>query len=123
MPVNRDGITVKKDVCGFRIYVIVNFFEDGKPGEVFCRIAKEGSDLAGWVEALCLTISVAWQYGVPWSVLREKYVGTIFGTDDEEHPSLLDALAKTIDEAIKANDLHIHQNADDADAGKGNDPD
>lgn len=80
----RNGVTMKDFGCNFKYYVTVNFYPDGKPAEVFVRIAKEGSTIAGFVEALAITISIAWQYGVPWEVLYTKYLHQIFEPRDDE---------------------------------------
>ena len=101
LPSVRYGLTLKDSRCKFEYFVTVNFFEDRNPAEVFVRIAKEGSTVAGFVEALAITISIAWQYGVPWNVLYNKFLGQIFEPRDDENSSLVDAICKTIDKAIK----------------------
>ena len=98
----RAGLTMKDKGCGFEYYVTVNFYPDsGLPAEVFIRIAKEGTAISGFVEALAITISIAWQYGVPWEVLYDKYLHQIFEPRDDESSSLVDAIGKTIDKVIK----------------------
>lgn len=101
----RAGLTLKHKACGFKYYVTVNFFTDEKyklqPAEVFIRIAKEGSTVAGFIEALAITISIAWQYGVPWDVLYQKYLHQIFEPRDDKNSSLVDAIGGTITEAIQ----------------------
>ena len=102
LPENREGITRKARACGMKYYITVNFFPNTDiPAEVFCRIAKEGSVIAGFVEALMITISIAFQYGVPWDVLYDKYLHQIFEPRDDENSSLVDATGKTISEVIK----------------------
>lgn len=98
----RAGLTMKDRGCGFKYYVTVNFYPNsGAPSEVFIRIAKEGTAISGFVEALAITISIAWQYGVPWAVLYDKYLHQIFEPRDDESSSLVDAIGKTIDKVIK----------------------
>jgi len=98
----RSGITKKDQGCRFEYYVTVNFFENTSiPAEVFIKIAKEGSAIAGFVEALAITISIALQYGVPWNVLYDKYLHQIFEPRDDRNSSLVDAIGKTIDGIIK----------------------
>src|SRR4051794_5056176 len=60
-------------------YITANFFEDGSLGEVFVKIAMQGSELAGWVNAWAVTVSMALQHGVPWEILRSKFLGQQFG--------------------------------------------
>jgi len=98
----RIGITRKASVANLEYYITVNFFGDTvEPGEVFIKIAKEGSTLSGLIDALCVTISVALQYGVQWEILGEKYLQTIFEPRDDESSSLVDGISKTISEIIK----------------------
>ena len=97
----RYGITCKDQACGFEYYVTVNFFDDNTPAELFIRIAKEGSVIAGFVEALAITISIALQYGVPWIVLHGKYLNQIFEPRDDANSSLIHALGNTVDKVIK----------------------
>ena len=101
----RLGLTLKCRACGFKFYVTVNFFGTPKyqlePAEVFIRIAKEGSTVAGFIEALAITISIALQYGVPWEVLYDKYLHQIFEPRDDKYSSLVDAIGKAITEVIK----------------------
>lgn len=102
LPAIRSGLTKKAQACGMEYYITVNFFPDSvQPAECFCRIAKEGSAIAGFVEALMITISIAFQYGVPWDVLFNKFLHQIFEPRDDKNSSLVDAIGKTIDETIK----------------------
>ncbi len=52
-------------MAGSKGYVTVGEFEDGTPGEVFMKIAKQGSTLAGVMDALAVSVSYGLQYGVP----------------------------------------------------------
>jgi len=98
----RLGITRKVRVAQLDYYITVNFFEGtDKPGEVFIKIAKEGSTIAGLIDALCTTISIALQYGVNWEVLGQKYLQTIFDPRDDEASSLVDSIAKSITKIIE----------------------
>jgi hypothetical protein len=102
LPEDRIGLTRKAQACGMEFYITVNFYPDSvQPAECFCRIAKEGSVVAGFVEALMITISIAFQYSVPWDVLYGKYLHQIFEPRDDENSSLVDAIGKTINGVIK----------------------
>ncbi len=97
LPETRPGLTRHATVGKMDYYVTVNFYPDSAdPGEVFIKIAKEGSIISGFVDALCITISIAWQYGVPWKTLGQKYLGTIFEPRDDEASSLVDGISQTI---------------------------
>lgn len=98
----RLGITRTALVAQLKYYVTVNFYDDtADPGEVFITIAKEGSTVAGLIDALAITISIALQYGVPWKTLGQKYLQTIFDPRDDRASSLVDGIAKTITEVIE----------------------
>jgi len=101
LPETRRGLTLK-DHCGnMEYFTTVNFFDNGQPAELFVRIAKEGSTVAGLIEALAITASIALQYGTPWQILYDKYLGQIFEPRDDKTSSLVDAISKTIDRAVK----------------------
>jgi len=98
----RQGITKKASVANLEYYLTVNFFGNtAKPGEVFIKIAKEGSTVAGLIDALAITISIALQHEVKWEILEGKYLNTIFEPRDDEISSLVDGIAKTISELIE----------------------
>ena len=78
MPVERASITHKFSVGGHEGYVTVGMYEDGRPGEVFVKMSKEGSTLSGIMDGLALTLSMGLQYGVPLKVLVDKLVNTRF---------------------------------------------
>ena len=78
MPVERASVTHKFSVGGHEGYVTVGMYEDGRPGEVFIKMAKEGSTLSGVMDGLALTISLGLQYGVPLKVFVDKLLNTRF---------------------------------------------
>jgi ribonucleoside-diphosphate reductase alpha chain len=65
LPKTRNAKTIAFKVAGSKGYVTVGEFEDGTPGEVFMKIAKQGSTLAGIMDALAISVSYGLQYGVP----------------------------------------------------------
>lgn len=62
----EDGATTKG-------YVIVGLYPDGRPGELFIRLAKEGSTLASLVDAWAIAVSIALQSGVPLETIVSKF--------------------------------------------------
>src|SRR6266704_1994579 len=78
MPYERASVTHKFSVSGHEGYITVGMYEDGRPGEVFIKMAKEGSTLSGVMDGLALTISLGLQYGVPIKVFVDKLVNTRF---------------------------------------------
>jgi ribonucleoside-diphosphate reductase alpha chain len=78
MPVERTSVTHKFSVGGHEGYITVGMYEDGRPGEVFIKMSKEGSTLSGVMDGFALTISLGLQYGVPLKVFVDKLVNTRF---------------------------------------------
>ena len=78
MPYERSSVTHKFSVGGHEGYITVGMYEDGRPGEVFIKMAKEGSTLSGVMDGLALTISLGLQYGVPLKVFVDKLLNTRF---------------------------------------------
>jgi ribonucleoside-diphosphate reductase alpha chain len=78
MPVERASVTHKFSVGGHEGYITVGMYDDGRPGEVFIKMAKEGSTLSGVMDGLALTISLGLQYGVPLKVFVDKLLNTRF---------------------------------------------
>jgi len=73
LPDERVAITHKFSVEGQEGYVTVGLYEDGKPGELFITMAKEGSTLSGVMDAFATAISLTLQYGVPLEFLVNKF--------------------------------------------------
>ncbi|MCE2880725.1 MAG: adenosylcobalamin-dependent ribonucleoside-diphosphate reductase [Planctomycetaceae bacterium] len=69
----RESITHKFNVAGHEGYLIVGLYDDGRPGELFITMAKEGSTIGGLMDSLGTAISVALQYGVPVESLVTKF--------------------------------------------------
>jgi len=69
----RESITHKFNVAGHEGYLIVGLYDDGRPGELFITMAKEGSTIGGLMDSLGTAVSVALQYGVPVESLVTKF--------------------------------------------------
>jgi len=78
MPYERASVTHKFSVSGHEGYLTVGMYEDGRPGEIFIKMSKEGSTLSGVMDGLALTVSLGLQYGVPLKVFVDKLVNTRF---------------------------------------------
>ena len=63
---------------GHEGYITVGMYEDGNPGEIFIKMAKEGSTLSGFMDGFALSVSIGLQYGVPLKALVDKFVNTRF---------------------------------------------
>ncbi len=73
LPDTRQSITHKFNVGGHEGYINVGMFPDGRPGELFITMAKEGSTVGGMMDAFGTAISMALQYGVPLEALVNKF--------------------------------------------------
>jgi ribonucleoside-diphosphate reductase alpha chain len=78
LPDERPAVTHKFRVGEQEGYLTVGLFEDGTPGEVFIKIAKEGSTVSGLTDAVALLTSIALQYGVTVEKLADKLEHTRF---------------------------------------------
>ncbi|HYC56723.1 MAG TPA: vitamin B12-dependent ribonucleotide reductase, partial [Candidatus Binatia bacterium] len=67
------SIRHKFDVAGHEGYIHVGFFEDGTPGEIFIKMAKEGSTISGLMDTIATLTSLSLQYGVPLDALVNKF--------------------------------------------------
>lgn len=73
LPDERHSLTHHFSVGGQEGYVTVGLYEDGLPGELFIRMAKEGSTVSGLMDSFATAVSLALQYGVPLRVLCDKF--------------------------------------------------
>jgi ribonucleoside-diphosphate reductase alpha chain len=78
LPGERASITHKFSIAGHEGYVTVGLYKDGTPGELFIRMAKEGSTISGLMDSFATAISLALQHGVPLRLLCEKFTHTRF---------------------------------------------
>ena len=78
LPAERTAITHKFDIAGHEGYITVGLYPDGQPGEIFLKMAKEGSTVCGLMDTLATTISVSLQYGVPLRDLVNKFAHVRF---------------------------------------------
>lgn len=88
VPRVRNAKTFEFRVSDSKGFVTVGEFEDGTPGELFLRIAKQGSTLAGIMDAFAISVSHGLQYGVPLKSYVKAFVNMTFApsgiTDDAE---------------------------------------
>ena len=88
LPRRRVSSTFAFRVADCEGYVTVGEYEDGRPGEVFIKVSKQGSTLAGIMDAFSISISLGLQHGVPLATYVRKYVNMKFEpsgmTDDAD---------------------------------------
>jgi ribonucleoside-diphosphate reductase alpha chain len=88
LPRRRTSSTFAFRVADCEGYVTVGEYEDGRPGEVFMKVSKQGSTLAGIMDAFAIAVSLGLQHGVPLATYVKKYTNMRFEpagmTDDPE---------------------------------------
>jgi len=78
LPAERASVTHKFGLAGHEGYITVGLYPSGQPGEIFIRMAKEGSTVSGLMDSFATAVSLALQHGVPLKVLCEKFAHTRF---------------------------------------------
>lgn len=104
LPPVRESVTHKFQIMGAEGYLTIGLFESGLPGEVFIKMAKEGSTLSGLIQAFCRAFSLAIQYGLSLEEAVRRFKGMRFEpmgpTSNPEIPealSIIDYVARYIE--------------------------
>jgi ribonucleoside-diphosphate reductase alpha chain len=122
LPIVRQSETHKFSIAGHEGYLTYSMFEDGSLGEIFIRMSKQGSTLAGLLDSFAIAVSIALQYGVPLKELISKFIHMRFEpmgiTNNPEIPmasSIVDYIFKYIayrfltPEELKELGLEVHE--------------
>ena len=78
LPDTRKSVTHKFNIAGHEGYITVGLYDDGRPGELFITMAKEGSTIGGLMDCFGTAVSMSLQYGVPLEVYVNKFSHTRF---------------------------------------------
>ena len=104
LPPVRHSVTHKFQIMGHEGYLTIGLFEDGRPGELFIKMAKEGSTLSGLVQGYCRAFSLALQYGLPleeavarFKGMRFEPMGPTSNPDIPEASSIIDYVARYLE--------------------------
>lgn len=104
LPATRSSVTHKFVINGHEGYLTVGFHPDGRPGEIFIKMSKEGSTLSGLVQGFCRAFSLALQHGLTVRDACDRFRGMHFEpsgpTNNPEIPeasSILDYVARYLD--------------------------
>jgi ribonucleoside-diphosphate reductase alpha chain len=88
LPKKRTSVTTSFSVAGAEGYMTAGMYEDGSLGEVFLKLGKQGSTLAGVMDAFSIALSIALQHGVPLETYIQKFTNMRFEpagmTDDPD---------------------------------------
>jgi len=100
LPSTRNSLTHKFTVDRHEGYLTIGFYPDGTPGEIFLKVAKEGSALSGFCQAFCRAFSLAMQHGLSIEDAVARFKGMRFepmgSTSNPEIPqasSIVDYIA------------------------------
>jgi ribonucleoside-diphosphate reductase alpha chain len=103
LPRSRRSRTFEFRVADCKGFVHVGEYDDGRPGELFLKVSKQGSTLAGIMDAFAISISMGLQYGVPLRTFVEQFASTRYEpagmTDDPDiriATSLLDYIFRRL---------------------------
>jgi ribonucleoside-diphosphate reductase alpha chain len=101
LPSTRKSVTHKFAIGGHEGYLTIGLFADGRPGELFIKMSKEGSTLSGLILGFCRAFSLTLQHGLPAADAAERFRGMRFepmgATSNPEIPealSILDYVAR-----------------------------
>ena len=104
LPDTRHSVTHKFQIMGHEGYLTIGLHDNGKPGEIFIKMAKEGSTLSGMVQAFCRAFSIAMQYGLPLREAARRFQGMRFepmghtsNPDIPECQSIVDYVARYLE--------------------------
>lgn len=110
LPSTRESVTHKFSVARHEGYLTVGLYPDGRPGEIFLKMAKEGSTLSGMCQAFCLAFSLAMQYGLSveeackrFRGMRFEPMGATSNPDIPEASSIIDYIARYLERAYGGN--------------------
>jgi ribonucleoside-diphosphate reductase alpha chain len=103
-PTTWRSVTHKFTIAGQEGYLTVGLLDDTRPGEIFIKIAKEGSTCSGLIQGFCKALSLALQYGLPVDSAVDRFRGMRFEpsgpTTNPEIPhatSILDYVARYLE--------------------------
>lgn len=108
LPTDRRSVVHKLKIDGHKAYMTVGFYPDGRPGELFVTLGKDGSTMAGMMKTISILTSICLQHGISIEYLRSKFEGMKFEpsglTTNPEIPeatSIPDYIFRWIDENAK----------------------
>jgi ribonucleoside-diphosphate reductase alpha chain len=104
LPSTRQSITHKFSVSNYEGYLTIGIYDDGTPGEIFIKVAKEGSALSGMCQAFCRAFSIALQHGLSvddavtrFKGMRFEPMGATSNPAIPEAQSLVDYVARYLE--------------------------
>ena len=109
----RESLTHKFQIMGHEGYLTVGMFDTGQPGEIFIKMAKEGSTLSGLIQGYCRAFSLALQFGLPLDEAVRRFKGMRFEPmGATSNPQIPEAMS-IIDYVARYLELHYVQQVTD----------
>ena len=115
LPRRRNSKTFAFRVADCEGYVTVGEYEDGRPGEVFINVSKQGSTLAGIMDAFSISLSLGLQHQVPLATYVRKYTNMKFepaGITDDPELRIATSLVDYIFRRIALDYLSVEERAE-----------
>ncbi|MDQ3680581.1 MAG: ribonucleoside-diphosphate reductase, partial [Actinomycetota bacterium] len=115
LPRRRRSPTIAFREADCEGYVTVGEYDDGRPGEVFVKVSKQGSTLAGVMDAFSISISLGLQHGVPLKTYVQKYTNMRFepaGMTDDPDLRIAASLMDYIFRRLAVDYLPVEERAD-----------
>ncbi|HET6774363.1 MAG TPA: vitamin B12-dependent ribonucleotide reductase [Acidimicrobiales bacterium] len=115
LPRNRTSHTFEFRVADCKGFVTVGEYDNGRPGEVFLKVSKQGSTLAGIMDAFSVSVSYGLQYGVPLRNYVEAFTNTRFepaGITDDADLRIATSLLDYIFRRLAVNYLSYEERAE-----------
>ena len=110
LPTTRQSVTHKFQIMGHEGYLTIGLFDDGRPGEIFVKMAKEGSTLSGLVQAFCRAFSIAMQYGLPLHEAVARFKGMRFEPmGHTSNPDIPEVLSIVVDYVARYLEIHFDE--------------
>jgi ribonucleoside-diphosphate reductase alpha chain len=115
LPRRRRSYTFAFRVADCEGYVTVGEYDDGRPGEVFMKVSKQGSTLAGVMDAFSISVSLGLQHGVPLKTYVQKYTNMRFepaGMTDDADLRIASSLVDYIFRRLAVDYLPLEERAE-----------
>jgi ribonucleoside-diphosphate reductase alpha chain len=104
LPITRESMTHKFSIMNHEGYLTIGFYPNGRPGEIFIKMAKEGSTISGMCQAFCRAFSLALQFGLTvddavmrFKGMRFEPMGMTSNPDIPEAQSIVDYVARFLE--------------------------
>ena len=104
LPSTRESVTHKFSVARHEGYLTIGLYADGRPGEIFIKMSKEGSTISGFCQAFCRAFSLSLQFGltieesvVRFKGMRFEPLGATSNPDIPECSSIVDYVARYLE--------------------------